>query len=153
MVSTISFAVGLALETECFKTDLLTSPTLLTPCPSNNMPSIPIPSKKRPPSTWRRDARFVILRWSRESQRSVTRTESNRNSHGSTVWLALQGQGNWGWLFLLTFHTCGKTVLLLSYQREVTIKNSQYSLITLEGKKILSQNLMIIILYLKTCTT
>lgn len=127
MVSTISFAVGLALETECFKTDLLTSPTLLTPCPSNNMPSIPIPSKKHPPSTWRRDARFVILRWSRDSQRSVTRTESNRNSHGSTVWHALQGQGNWGWFFLLTFHTCGKTVAAFIPERSYNKKFPVFS--------------------------
>lgn len=110
------------------------SPTLLTPCPSNNMPSIPIPSKA---SSKHLEKTFVLLPCAGQEIASggVTRTESNRNSHGSTVWHALQGQGNWGWFFLLTFHTCGKTVLLLSYHREVTIKNSQYSLIMLERKK------------------
>ena len=92
-VSTSSFTTGLALETECFKTELLTSPTLLPPCPSNKMLSIPIPSKKRPPSIWRRDARFVILRWSSDGQRSVTRTESSRNSHGSTMSHGTPGTG------------------------------------------------------------
>ena len=32
---------------------------------------------------------------------------------------ALRGQGNCGWFLLLTFHICGKTVLLLLYREKL----------------------------------